>query len=514
MVACFFIFIFISISISISVLLKLIFNYLTKTRKPSRNLPPGPLPLPIIGNLLLFRKSFNDLQCILQSLHARFGPIITLHFGSRPAIFVADRCLAHQALVQNGAISSDRPPALDGREQVVITTALHGSTWRVLRRNLTAEMLQSSRVKSYSHARKLVLERLSKLLKVQSKSGDHPVQVMEHFRFSMFSLLVFMCFGDKLEEKKIKEIADVERNVMLSFSQVSMISIWPRATKILFRKQWKKIFELQEKSKDLIVPLILERKKVKEEKLSAGGNQINKYVLSYVDTLLDLQLPEENRNLGVEEILGLCSEFLNGGTDNTSTLLDWIMANLVKYPHIQEKLFMEIKGVMGDDEEMVKEDDLQKMPYLKAVILEGLRRYPPLRFLMPHAVTEDVVLNGYLVPKNGTVNFMIGDMGWDQKLWEDPMSFKPERFLGTDNKDGEGFDITGSKEIKMIPFGAGRRICPGYALAILHLEYFVANLVWHFEWKAVDGDNVNMEEKHEFSVRMKYPLQALISSRF
>ncbi|XWS65009.1 hypothetical protein CRYUN_Cryun05aG0054000 [Craigia yunnanensis] len=514
MVAWFFIF----ISISISVLIKFIFNYLFQTRKPSGNLPPGPHPLPIIGNLFLLRKSFNDLHCILQSLHAKFGPIITLHFGSCPAIFVADRFLAHQALVQNGAIFADRPPAFDGREQVVITTAVHGSTWRVLHRNLTAEMLHSSRVKSYSHARKFVLERLLKLLKVQSISGDHSGQVMKHFLFSMYSLLVFMCFGDKLEEKKIKEIADVERNLMLSFSQVSMISFWPRITKIVFRKQWKKVFQLQQKSKDLIVPLILERKKIKGEKLSGGENyQVNnKYVSSYVDTLLDLHLPEENRNLSVEEIHGLCSEFLNGGTENTSTLLEWIMANLVKYPHIQEKLFMEIKGVMGDDhEEMVKEDDLQKMPYLKAVILEGLRRHPPLHFLMPHAVTEDVVLNGFLMPRNGTVNFIIGDMRMDPKVWEDPMSFKPERFLSTDhNKDGEGFDITGSKEIKMMPFGAGRRICPGYELAIFHLEYFVATLVWNFEWKVVDGDDINLEEKHEFSVRMKHSLQALISPRF
>ncbi|XVE90380.1 hypothetical protein DITRI_Ditri20bG0073100 [Diplodiscus trichospermus] len=510
-------FIFISISISISLLLKLIFNYLFQTRKPSPNLPPGPHPLPIIGNLFLLRKSFNDLRCVLQSLHAKFGPIITLHFGSCPAIFISDRFLAHQALVQNGAIFADRPPALDGREQVVITTALYGSTWRVLRRNLTSKMLQSSRVKSYSHARNFVMEKLLKLLKIQSKSGDHPVQVMEHFRFSMFSLLVFMCFGNKLEENKTKEIAEVERNLMLSFSKVSMVSIWPRVTKIVFRKQWKKVFQLQQRSKDLIVPLILERKRVKEEKLSGDENcQINnKYVSSYVDTLLDLQLPQENRSLTVEEILGLCSEFLNGGTENTATLLEWIMENLVKYPHVQEKLFMEIKESMGDDhEEIVKEDDLQKMPYLKAVILEGLRRHPPLHFLMPHVVTEDAVLNGYLMPRNGTVNFMVGEMGLDPKVWEDPMSFKPERFLSPDhNKDGEGFDITGSKEIKMMPFGAGRRICPGYALAMLHLEHFAANLVWNLEWKAVDGDDVSLEEKYEFSVSMKHPLQAIISQR-
>jgi len=165
----------------------------------------------------------------------------------------------------------------------------------------------------------------------------------------------------------------------------------------------------------------------------------------------------------------------------------------------------------GDDhgeKEEVKEEDLQKLRYLKCVVLEGLRRHPPGHFVLPHAVKEDVVLNGYLVPKNGTVNFLLAEMGWDPRVWEDPMEFKPERFL----KD-ETFDITGSKEIKMMPFGAGRRICPGLNLALLHLEYFVANLVWNFDWKLPEGGHVDLSEKDEFTMVMKNPLQVHISPR-
>ncbi|XVE62354.1 hypothetical protein DITRI_Ditri06bG0111500 [Diplodiscus trichospermus] len=93
------------------------------------------------------------------------------------------------------------------------------------------------------------------------------------------------------------------------------------------------------------------------------------------------------------------------------------------------------------------------------------------------------------------------------------MAFKPERFLNNDKNSGEVFDITGSREIKMMPFGVGRRICAGLGLAMLHLEYFVANLVWNFEWKAIDGDEVSLEEKQEFTVVMKTPLQAHIYPR-
>ncbi|KAJ6740789.1 FLAVONOID 3'-MONOOXYGENASE-RELATED [Salix purpurea] len=172
-------------------------------------------------------------------------------------------------------------------------------------------------------------------------------------------------------------------------------------------------------------------------------------------------------------MVSLCSEFLHAGTDTTSTALQWIIANLVKYQQIQEKLFVEIKGVVHDGEENIKEEQLQKMLYLKAVILEGLRRHPPAHFVLPHAVTEDVILGTYVVPKDATINFMVAEMGWDPEVWEDPMAFKPERFL---ESEAETFDITGSREIKMMPFGAGRRICPGYGLALLHLEFSL--LIW------------------------------------
>lgn len=260
----------------------------------------------------------------------------------------------------------------------------------------------------------------------------------------------------------------------------------------------------------MLVPLIRARKQAREEGRLSGEDYS---VVSYVDTLLELELPEEKRKLNEAEIVSLCSEFLNAGTDTTSTALQWIMANLVKYPHVQNRVVEEIREVVGGGEEKeVKEEDLQKLPYLKAVILEGLRRHPPGHFVLPHAVTEDVVLNGYLVPKNGTVNFMVAEMGWDPKVWEDPMAFKPERFLENDG-EVEGFDITGRKEIKMIPFGAGRRICPGYNLALLHLEYFVANLVWNFDWEVPEGGSVDLSEKQEFTIVMKNPLQVHLSPR-
>ncbi|XP_039061212.1 cytochrome P450 89A2-like [Hibiscus syriacus] len=514
METCFFFF-FIITAVTISLLLRALFNiqYSTSKTQSHTTLPPGPPNIPIISTILWLRRNLFELEPILRNLHTKFGPMVTLNILSRPAIYVSDRSLAHQALVQSGALFADRPNAqtvigkIISRNRHSISSASYGPTWRLLRRSLTCEILHPSRVKSYSHARKWVLQILLDSFTSSSKTGG-PVRVVDDFQHAMFCLLVLMCFGDKLNRDQIIEIETVQRRLLIdSGGRFNLLNFWPKVTWFLLRKRWNEFFKAVEDQEKVLVRLIRARKKSKD-----NGTLSNRTdnALAYVDTLLDLRLPEEKRKLTEKEIISLCSEFLNAGTDTTSTALQWIMENMVKYPHVQEKLFMEIKGVAGNRQGEVKEDDLQKIPYLKAVILEGLRRHPPGHFLLPHTVREDTVLGGFLVPKNGTINFMVAEMGWDPKVWEDPMAFKPERFLS----NGEAvLDITGSREIKMMPFGAGRRICPGLALAMLHLEYFVANLVWNFEWKILDGDDVSLEEKQDFTVVMKTPLQVHICPR-
>ncbi|XP_062119646.1 cytochrome P450 89A2-like [Humulus lupulus] len=501
----------------LSLILILIPLFLLKfISKRSPTLPPGPLTIPIIGNLLFLRKSFSQLEPILRNLHAKYGPVVSLRIGTRRAVFIADRVLAHQALIHNGAIFADRPPALPttklfNSNQHNISSARYGPTWRLLRRNITSEILHPSRVKSYSSARKWVLDILLKRLEFDAQSDAIGVRVMDHFQYAMFCLLVLMCFGDKLDESKIKEIEAIQRRMLLAFSRFSILNFWLSLTKILFRKRWQDLLQLRDDQREVLVPLINSRKKVGEAKVATNDDD---FVLCYVDTLLGLELPEEKRKLDIGEMVSLSSEFLNAGTDTTSTALQWIMANIVKHPQIQGKLYEEIKGVVGNDDGRrveIEEEDLQKMPYLKAVILEGLRRHPPAHFVVPHAVSEDVVVGGHVVPKKASVNFMVAEMGWDPKVWEDPMAFKPERFLAGDDSKVE-FDITGNREIKMMPFGAGRRICPGSGLAMLHLEYFVANLVWKFEWNKVD-DDVNLSEVQKFTVVMKNPLHVRLTLR-
>ncbi|XVF82496.1 hypothetical protein PTKIN_Ptkin16aG0053700 [Pterospermum kingtungense] len=404
---------------------------------------------------------------------------------------------------RSGAIATDKFLSCD---QHNISSRFYGPTWLCLRRNLTSNILHPSRIKSYACTRQWVLDTLINRLKSLS-SCTHHIDVMEHIQHAVFCLSTFICFGKKLEERKIQEVRDIQRQLQSSFDKFKILNLFPSLGKFLFYKRWEKLRRLRQDQEKIMVPLIRARKAMREE------NYYKYYCvepfLPYVDTLFDLQLTKEKRELEEKEIVTLCSEFLTAGTDTTSTALQWIMANLVKYPYIQEKLFEEIKGVVQDGEAKVKEDDLGKMPYLRAVILEGLRRHPPGHFLIPHSVTKDVILDGFLVPKKSVVVFTVAEMGRSSKVWENPMEFKPERFL-----DGKVFDVTGTKEIKMMPFGVGRRMCPAYALAILHLKYFVANLVWRFKWFGSEGYDVDLTEKHEFTTVMEKSLHVHITPRF
>ncbi|KAG4154307.1 hypothetical protein ERO13_D03G050150v2, partial [Gossypium hirsutum] len=453
---------------------------------------PKPPTIPFFGNLLwLLVKPFSRVKALSLSLHEIYGPIYTLHIGSKPLIVIASHSLAHQALIANGAIFADRPQAIATEkflscDQHNITLAFYGPKWLRLRR-----------------ARKWALDALLNRLKSLSSSDEyHHTEIRDHIQNALFSLFTFICFGEKLEDMKIQDIKNLQRRLQSSFDEFKVLNLFPCLGKFVFLKRWEKLRQLRQDQEKLMVPLIKARKAMRE-----GKNEKDEPFLPYVDTLFDLQLKEENRKLEEKEIVTLCSEFFTAGIDTTSTALEWIMANLMKHPHIQDKLFKEIKGVVSDGEVEIKDEDLRKMPYLRAIILESLRRHPPSHFLIPHTVTKDVVLGGFLVPKNNIVIFMVVEMGRNPNLWENPMEFKPERFL----INGD-FDISGTKEIKMMPFGVGKRMCPAYRLAMLHLKYFVANLVWHFNFNCF-GECVDLTEKHEFTAVMQNPLEVQIAPR-
>ncbi|KQJ97397.1 cytochrome P450 89A2 [Brachypodium distachyon] len=479
-----------------------------------RRVPPGPPSVPVLGSLVWLTNSPAEVEPLLRRLFARYGPVVSLRVGSRLAIFVSDRRLAHAALVESGAVLADRPALasvrLLGENDNTIVRASYGPVWRLLRRNLVSETLHPSRVRLFSPARAWVRRVLA------DKLREAAAPVVETFQYAMFCLLVLMCFGERLDEAAVRAIAAAQRDQLIYMSRkMPIFGFLPSITKLIFRDRIRTAEAMRQRQKELFVPLINARREYRNRRAAEAEGEprtVTTFEHSYVDALLDIKLPDEgDRALTDGEMVNLCSEFLNAGTDTTSTGLQWIMAELVKNPSIQQKLYEEIRATTGDDKEEVSEEDVHKMPYLKAVVLEGLRKHPPGHFVLPHRAAEDMEVGEYLIPKGATVNFMIAEMGRDEQEWEKPMEFSPERFLP--GGAGEGVDVTGNREIRMMPFGVGRRICAGLSIAMLHLEYFVANMVREFEWHEVAGHEVDFTEKTEFTVVMKNPLRPRLVPR-
>ncbi|XP_078437650.1 cytochrome P450 89A2-like [Wolffia australiana] len=187
----------------------------------------------------------------------------------------------------------------------------------------------------------------------------------------------------------------------------------------LFRARWKRLEGVIQHQQDVFLPLIESRHR--ERQISQR--------FCYLDSLLALELAEEGgRKLSKEEIFFLCVEFFDGGAETTSTALEWIMANHVKQPDLQERLFKEVGS-------RTEEENLHLRPFLKAVVVEGLRHHSHAHFLIIHSTTEEMRLVGYTIPKGTTVNFGVEAMNLDEGTWREPLKFRLERFL--DGRKGE-----------------------------------------------------------------------------
>jgi hypothetical protein len=467
-------------------------------RRRCRNLPPGPPAWPIVGNLLQIGFSSGAFQSSVKKFHERYGPIFTVWLGSRPMLMIATRELAHEALIQKGSIFADRPLARGMRKlftsnQHSINSAAYGPLWRSLRRNLVSEALSPSAMKAFGEVREWGIGHLVENLRNEAARNGGVVSVVEQIRTAVFCILLWMCFGSKPNEETVISVHGVMREVILTGGGLDESSA---VLGFFYRRRRARMVEIRRRQREALLTLINRRR---DAPPSAGG--------AYIDTLFNLTV-DGNRSLHDDELVTLCSEFISAGTDTTSTSLQWLMANLVIRQDTQARLYEEIVGVTGRAKP-VEEDDLQRMPYLEAVVKETLRRHPPGHFLLPHAVTLPCELAGYKVPADASVNFYVAGIGMDPGVWQNPSEFKPERFAD----EGVEVDLTGTKEIKMMPFGAGRRVCAGLGLAMLHLNLIVARLVQEFAWDCKPGETVDLSETQESSMVMKYPLQAVIKER-
>ncbi|KAL0378727.1 UNVERIFIED_CONTAM: Trimethyltridecatetraene synthase [Sesamum radiatum] len=217
-----------------------------------------------------------------------------------------------------------------------------------------------------------------------------------------------------------------------------------------------------------------------------------------------LQLAEDSDleiKLTRDHVKALAQNLLVGGTDTTATTVEWIIHEILKHPQTIEKAKEELDQVIGRDR-WVEEKDHSQLPYIDAIIMESMRLHPLATFLAPHYAMEDCKVAGYDIAKGTAVLINTWSLGRDPNSWDSPLEFLPERFL---NKD---IDIMGSN-FSILPFGSGRRRCPGYALGLKVVRTTLANLLHGFELKLVAGmkpEDVSVEEVYGLTTHPKEPL--------
>ncbi|XP_010278187.1 PREDICTED: cytochrome P450 77A2-like [Nelumbo nucifera] len=484
-----------------------IFFISSRSKSKRLNLPPGPPGWPVVGNLFQVALSGKPFFQYIRDLRPKYGPIFTLKMGTRTMIIVSSAELIHEALIEKGQVFANRPRENPTRtvfscDKFTVNSALYGPVWRSLRRNMVQGMLSSTRLKEFRDVRSLAMDRLIDRLRAEAKSNDGLVWVLKNARFAVFCILVSMCFGVEMDDKDIERIDDMMKTVLITLD--------PRLDDFLpilspfFSKQRKRVMEVRQEQIQTVLPFIEKRRSI----LKNPGSDMTAAPFAYLDTLFDLEVEGRKSSPNDAELVTLCSELLNGGTDTTATALEWGIARLIENPDIQSKLYAEIKSTVGDRK--VDEKDIENMVYLNAVVKELLRRHPPTYLSLTHAVTQPATLGGYDVPTDANVEIFLPPISEDPNLWSEPEKFNPDRFAS----GKEEADITGLKGLKMVPFGVGRRICPGLGMATLHVNLMLARMVQEFEWSAHPSQRkIDFSEKLEFTVVMKNTLRAVIRPR-
>ncbi|XP_047044231.1 cytochrome P450 89A2-like [Lolium rigidum] len=404
--------------------------------------------------------------------------LAVLRRSTSPAVqLVRDPAVAHRLLNENADALSNRPSAglltalatwtrrPDRTE--TISTSTYGSHWRSLRSNLTAGFLSPSRLAALAPLQRDAAQDLVTGL----SAGE--VVMREHLDRAMFAMATRLCFGDGVEESCVRAMQRVMDDITQAMDDTVSFD-GSTLGKITHWRTLRRLFGLFVPLGVLVRPLIAAAR--------ARKNTESESRHSYVDSLIDIRIPNDvdaKRALGDDEILGLVAEFLATNTGVIVACLEWTLANLAIQPEVQQKLRREIdEAVEGEANAWLSEKALRDMPYLRAVVLESLRVHPP----SPHG-----------------------------SAWTDPDQFRPERFLPGGEAEDVG-QMPGRSEIRMMPFGGGRRFCPGSNMAMLQAKFFLAALVRHFEF-APPSCGVDLTEVGGFNNVMKKPLRVRVTPR-
>nr|QNS30021.1 cytochrome P450 [Nothapodytes nimmoniana] len=475
-------------------LIFLALNFLSTRRR--LNLPPSPKPaFPILGHLHFLKP---PLHRTLQKLSAKHGPIFSLWFGNRLVVVVSSPSIVEECFTTNDILLANRVRLSIGKHIGYNYTTMVGSSygdhWRNLRRLAAVEIFSSSRLNSFLSIRQDEIKRLLRTLYQTSchHGGFAKVELKSRFSEMSFNVIMRMIsgkryFGEEEDDEEGKQFRDlIKRAVNLSGAS-NPVDFLPILRWIGYGDFEKNLITLSKEMDSFLQGLIDEHRQRK------GQNTM-------IDHLLSLQQSEPEYYTD-KIIKGLMLVLLIAGTDTSAVTIEWAMSLLLNHPQVLTKARAELDACVSSDR-LINESDLANLHYLHCIILETFRLCPAAPLLVPHESSADCKIGGYDVPRGTMLLVNAWAIHRDPKVWDDPMSFKPERH--------EGREV---ETTKLMPFGMGRRSCPGSGLAQRVVGLALGSLIQCFEWERIEEKLVDLSEGKGITMPKAEPLVAMCKGR-
>ncbi|KAK9073406.1 hypothetical protein SSX86_007730 [Deinandra increscens subsp. villosa] len=486
----------------ISVLFIFSLIYLSKLvihNKGRSNPPPSPPSLPIIGHLHLIN---GPIHQVLQHLASKYGPIMSLRFGSRRVLVITSPSAAEECFTTNDIILANRPLLLSGKylnyNQTAVGSAPYGQLWRDLRRIMTLELFSTARLKLYMGIRQEEVRSLVKDLFKDCLKDFSRVEMRSRIKGLTFNTIMNIIadkrfYGTEVEDfKEGSEFKDVIREIFEVSGTSNPADFIPFLQWIDFQGLEKRLLRLKKKSDSFTQKLI--------ERCKSGRSNEKGKAMKFIDAMLSLQ--ESEPEYYTDDIIkGNTLTLLLAGTDTSSVTIEWALSLLLNHPNVLEKARAHIDENIGN-KRLVQETDLSNLPYIQCIINETLRLFPATPLLVPHEPSEDCTIGGFDVARGTIVLVNAWAIHRDPMVWDDPLSFKPERF---EKVAKEGY--------RFLPFGMGRRQCPGSGLANRVISLALASLIQCFEWERVGEELVGLSEGGGLTMPKGEPLEATCKAR-
>lgn len=463
------------------------------------HLPPGPWPWPIVGNLSVLHGLAHRK---LMKLAARYGGLMYIQLGEKPCLVVSTAAVAKDLFRTHDATFSSRPrklvlDVLTGGTYRSLPVAPYGHYWRQLRRLANTQLFSPATHASHERIRNAEVHNMMRLLVGEARNGN-PIDLKNWLTGMTSNNMTMMLTNNRFfdvrnknEEKRRYD--DVLRRSIDANGAMIISDYVPSLTFITKWQGWEPyLLGLQRRGREIAHKVI----EVDKHRQRTAGEQDENFVPDFVDVLLKAPLDDDGKPLSDGEIMSLLLSFLNAGTDTSATTAEWAMAELMAHPDLMLQAQSELTTVIGPSR-LVQESDLPHLPFLQAVIKETFRLHPAAPLSITRECHEPCVVAGYKFPAKTQLLLNIFAIQRDPAVYENPEDFQPSRFL----KHPEVNPLSGHNWFELIPFGVGRRMCPGAHLAQSLVSLMVANLLHCFDWALPEGesaDKVDMREAVSF----------------